>query len=524
MKQTIGKFLATLRKAKGLTQEEVADKLNISNKTLSSWETDRTTPDALTLPAIADLYEVTVDEILRGERAKSNEQAQISEKSKHLLTRKIYGKFSVKHLIFTAFGLLSIVLNILGFTFLVYTAISEWVGILLSIIGFCGVVTMTILLIFFEYTTLLAEGIIDGGNSIENNDEDITGKGNSLALCVKHKNSVSLTLFSLPYLAFAVATLIVLIAKGGVYTISLMDVSVKIDMTPAFIGFICASAVIGLAYLIWGICSALLTVKNFADDTQLSTHKKNKKLFSILSIICSGAIAPFLVLSIVFSFVTIDKLYVSSDPGNETTEVHTTDFEKFRELSQTLILDDETVEEFELPTNTYFFQLPQDWYEDGLGRDFGNGFYGVADFYHQDDIYIPYRIIYKYEDVWEDTGETYECHENVAWGTVVKVYHDRWHKNYDYVLYFPTRISEQWLGVDENGDASYAFDYSFLIYYTCGDYVGKNFSTGEYGLFCYKHYHVEQLAWFCFAIITCVTLTACSIVYFTKRKKLSYKI
>ena len=524
MKQTIGKFLATLRKAKGLTQEDVADKLNISNKTLSSWETDRTTPDALTLPAIADLYEVTVDEILRGERIKSNEQAQISEKSRHLLIKKKYGKFSVKHFMFTAFGLLSVILNILGFAFLVYTGISEWVGILLSIVGFCGVVTLTILLIFFEYTTLLSEGIIDGGNLSEKNDEDITVNGNSLALCVKHKNSLSLTLFSLPYLAFAVATLIFLIVNGGVYTVSLMDVSVHIDRTPILIGFICASAVIGLIYLIWGICSALLSVKNFADESQLLLHKKNKKLFRKLSIICAGCVTPFLIVAIVFSFVTIDMLYVSSDPDNEATEVHTTDFEEFRELSQTLILDDNTVKKFDLPTNTYVFQLPQDWYEDGLWTDFGNGFYGIADFFHQDDIYIPYRIMYKYEEFWEETGETYESYENIAWVTVVKVYHDRWHKNYDYVLYFPTRISEQWLGVDENGDASYEFDYSFLIYYTCGDYVGKNFSTGEYGLFCYEHYHVEQLAWFCFAIITCVALAVCSVIYLTKRKKLSYKI
>ena len=522
MKQTIGKFLATLRKAKGLTQEEVADKLNISNKTLSSWETDRTTPDALTLPAIAELYEVTVDEILRGERIKSNEQAQISEKSRLLLTRKNYGKFSTKHLIFTAFGLLSIILNILGFTFLVYTAIDEWVGILLSIIGFCGVVTLTILLIFFEYTTLLSEGIIDGGNSSENNDEDITGKADSLAMCIKHKNSISLKLFSLPYLAFAVATLIFLIVNGGTYTVSLMDVSVTIDRTPVFIGFICASAVIGLAYLIWGICTSLLSLKNYGDESQLSLHTKNKRLFRVLSIVCAGTITPFLVLSIVFSFVTIDKLYACSIPDNEATEVHTKDFEEFRELSQTLILSDETVERFGLPSNKFFLQFPQIWYGEELWSDLGNGFYGATDFYHAGDVYIPYKIMYKYEDA-DETGEPYEGYAIVAWGTIVKVYHDKTYENYDYVLYLPTNINEKHGWVNENGEVVYEFN-RFLIRYTHGDYVGKNFSTGEYGLFEYTHYYVEQLAWFCFTVITGVALTACSIVYFTKRKKLSYKI
>lgn len=73
-RQTIGAFLATQRKAHGYTQEEVADKLGISNRTLSKWETDRSSPDILYLPALADLYGVTVDEILRGERAKREEQ------------------------------------------------------------------------------------------------------------------------------------------------------------------------------------------------------------------------------------------------------------------------------------------------------------------------------------------------------------------------------------------------------------------------------------------------------------------
>lgn len=39
MKSSIGDFLAILRKSKGLTQQEVADRLGVSNKTVSSWET-----------------------------------------------------------------------------------------------------------------------------------------------------------------------------------------------------------------------------------------------------------------------------------------------------------------------------------------------------------------------------------------------------------------------------------------------------------------------------------------------------
>ncbi len=69
MRRTIGDFLAAMRKEKGLTQQQVADKLGISNRTLSSWEQGRAYPDILTLPALAEIYGVTCDEILRGERA-----------------------------------------------------------------------------------------------------------------------------------------------------------------------------------------------------------------------------------------------------------------------------------------------------------------------------------------------------------------------------------------------------------------------------------------------------------------------
>ncbi len=66
-KKTMGSFMAALRKANGLTQQQVADKLNISNKTVSKWECDDGYPEITMLPAIAEIYSVTVDELLRGE-------------------------------------------------------------------------------------------------------------------------------------------------------------------------------------------------------------------------------------------------------------------------------------------------------------------------------------------------------------------------------------------------------------------------------------------------------------------------
>ena len=65
-----GGYLAMLRKTKGLTQQEAAEQLGMSNKTVSKWESGGGFPDITVLPALAELYGVTADDILAGESLK----------------------------------------------------------------------------------------------------------------------------------------------------------------------------------------------------------------------------------------------------------------------------------------------------------------------------------------------------------------------------------------------------------------------------------------------------------------------
>ncbi len=67
-KKTIGKFISVLRKANGMTQKDLADRLFVSDKTVSRWERDECDPDLSLIPAIAELFGITTDELLRGER------------------------------------------------------------------------------------------------------------------------------------------------------------------------------------------------------------------------------------------------------------------------------------------------------------------------------------------------------------------------------------------------------------------------------------------------------------------------
>ena len=63
-----GQFLKTLRNEKGITQEQLAKKFNVSNRSVSRWETGTNLPDISLLVEIADFYDVDVREIIDGER------------------------------------------------------------------------------------------------------------------------------------------------------------------------------------------------------------------------------------------------------------------------------------------------------------------------------------------------------------------------------------------------------------------------------------------------------------------------
>lgn len=77
--EKIGKFLKELRKQKGLTQEHVAEKLNVSNRTISRWENKNNMLGLDILIEISDFYEVDLREILNGERKSENMDIEIKE-------------------------------------------------------------------------------------------------------------------------------------------------------------------------------------------------------------------------------------------------------------------------------------------------------------------------------------------------------------------------------------------------------------------------------------------------------------
>lgn len=80
----IGEKLMNLRKEKHLSQEEVADRLNVTRQTVSKWETDQSTPDFDKIVPLCELYGITADELLTGIKKEMKIEEQ---KSDHNLRR-----------------------------------------------------------------------------------------------------------------------------------------------------------------------------------------------------------------------------------------------------------------------------------------------------------------------------------------------------------------------------------------------------------------------------------------------------
>ena len=87
---TLGERLTCLRKQKSLSQEEVANKLNVSRQTISKWELDQSLPDFDKIMPICNLYEITSEELLTGIKSVQEENTfnQQEEKNKQIKRAK----------------------------------------------------------------------------------------------------------------------------------------------------------------------------------------------------------------------------------------------------------------------------------------------------------------------------------------------------------------------------------------------------------------------------------------------------
>ncbi len=134
--EKIGKFIAECRKNKCLTQMQLAEKLNITDRAISKWETGKGMPDSSIMLELCNILEITVNELLSGEVIevknvdKKTEELLLNmtrekeKKDKELLTLEVFIGILVSAILITCVFVSS------------FANIQEWLRICLIIIGF----------------------------------------------------------------------------------------------------------------------------------------------------------------------------------------------------------------------------------------------------------------------------------------------------------------------------------------------------------------------------------------------------
>lgn len=97
--EAIGTFIAACRKEKNLTQMQLAEKLNITNRAVSKWETGKSCPDVSIMLELCDILDITVNELLSGERIPmENYQKKAEENLIELQAKKEKAQKSFKRI------------------------------------------------------------------------------------------------------------------------------------------------------------------------------------------------------------------------------------------------------------------------------------------------------------------------------------------------------------------------------------------------------------------------------------------
>ena len=135
----IGKFIADERKRKGYTQKKLSEKLEISDKTISKWERGNGFPEVSLLLPLCNELEITVNELLSGERVSEEDYLKKAEENMVNLVRE--AQESKKKIVLSAMvARLTIIAAVPLFILSGMLEMANWIRVLLIGIGFVVIV------------------------------------------------------------------------------------------------------------------------------------------------------------------------------------------------------------------------------------------------------------------------------------------------------------------------------------------------------------------------------------------------
>lgn len=150
-----GKFIALIRKEKGLTQRELAEKLNLSEKTISKWERGVGFPDVSLILPLCKCLEIDANELMTGERLQDKQYRINAENNLLKLMDKTSPK--LKYTISTISAIVTILIT-LGLILLAGFVIEEvWIKILVCVMSVLLVVSNIALILLVAVNTEVYE-------------------------------------------------------------------------------------------------------------------------------------------------------------------------------------------------------------------------------------------------------------------------------------------------------------------------------------------------------------------------------
>lgn len=148
----IGKFISTRRKEVGLTQSQLAEKLNITDRAVSKWETGRTLPDSSIMLDLCNILKITVNDLLTGEivtmenydKEKENTLIEIVKEKQQ--ADKMLLKLEI------IFGVICVSIMLTLCMIAAYVQMEDWLRIVLIIIGLLPILIAMPFMIRIEQT------------------------------------------------------------------------------------------------------------------------------------------------------------------------------------------------------------------------------------------------------------------------------------------------------------------------------------------------------------------------------------
>jgi len=402
-KLSLGEFISILRKGKGLKQEELAEKLGVSAKTISSWENNRTYPDIMMLPILAEFFDISVDELIRGEKKNTivnkNDEDIINNKSLLKIKKLKYAKYKERSLLYTLLAVFSSIVGITGLCLSCFVAL--WT-LVFAVLGFLGMATLLVLEVINSKHYLNNEGILTS--------EDYTEENYDKILNCRVNNLRSFILSFIPLFIYGLVLLLCYLWNNNVYIYEVLDLSVDYTTSAITWGIVCLSC----GFI--GICVSFIiyVISNvkYGNEKQKSSNKKNCKLVFILAAsLCGSIVLSSIILPIHDEWGPVENIY-------HTEFVYDT-YEEITEKLSTYTIRLSTLRDAGLENGKeYVLNFPNEYLPSMSDTitDVGNGFVYASDIYYDvhkcsiyDDTMDSDNPYYYYDD---DLIEAYLKAEN----------------------------------------------------------------------------------------------------------------